>query len=292
MHWQSRPSPAMKTREPGFALVLAAVVALAGCGEREPAHPLLSADDTVLVEVGGEPVTLEMLEFLMEVRGVGEDDTERMRQLMDELVRLQAIANRAQREGVADRPKVRAARMLKDIETQYAHYLQEFQRENPVTDAEIRAAYESQADRAGGREYRLETIEFEDQAAALALLDELSAGEVTFDAAMQRADAAGRTIRRTDWADGSQVPPDFRAVLAETGVGQVAPALLPFEKNWMVVRVADARAFEPPPLDELRDGIRRTLLRERTQAMIERTFDNAEVVPMLPLEQADTADGE
>jgi peptidyl-prolyl cis-trans isomerase C len=280
----------MKTSSARSVFILTAVIALAGCGEREPAHPLVSPDDTVLVEVGGEPVTLEMLEFLMEVRGVGEDDTEQMRQLMDELVRLQAVANRAQREGVSDRPKVRAARMLKDVETQYVQYLQEFQRENPVTDAEIRAAYESQADRAGGREYRLETIEFADQAAALALLDELSAGEVTFDAAMQRADAAGRTIRRTEWADGSQVPPDFRAVLAETGVGQVAPALLPFEQNWMVVRVADARAFEPPPLEELREGIRRTLMRERTEAMIQRTFEAADVVPMLPLEQSEAID--
>jgi peptidyl-prolyl cis-trans isomerase C len=280
----------MKTSSARSVFILTAIIALAGCGEREPAHPLVSPDDTVLVEVGGEPVTLEMLEFLMEVRGVGEDDTEQMRQLMDELVRLQAVANRAQREGVSDRPKVRAARMLKDVETQYVQYLQEFQRENPVTDAEIRAAYESQADRAGGREYRLETIEFADQAAALALLDELSAGEVTFDAAMQRADAAGRTIRRTEWADGSQVPPDFRAVLAETGVGQVAPALLPFEQNWMVVRVADARAFEPPPLEELREGIRRTLMRERTEAMIQRTFEAADVVPMLPLEQSEAID--
>ena len=54
----------------------------------------------------------------------------------------------------------------------------------------------------------------------------------------------------------------------------------------MVARVADVAPFEPPPLAELRDGIRRTLVRERSEAMIERTFEAAEITPMLPLEES------
>jgi peptidyl-prolyl cis-trans isomerase C len=269
-----------------LAPLLLAVAALVGCGEQETSHPLVEDDDVVLVEVGGEPVTLAMLEHLMKVRGVGEDDTEGMRELLDELIKLQAVANRAAEEGVSSRPEVRAERMIKDVETQYVRYLEVFQRTNPVSEAEIRAVYEEQAERAGTRRYRLETIEFEDQAAALAELDAIRAGQSDFEAAMQRAGEAGRTVRRTDWIDGSQVPPDFRAEIAKAEAGAVMETLLPFQGNWMIARVADVQPFEPPPLAELRDGIRRTLLRERSEAMIERTFEAAEITPMLPLENA------
>jgi peptidyl-prolyl cis-trans isomerase C len=176
--------------------------------------------------------------------------------------------------------------MIKDIETQYVRYLEVFQRSNPVTDAEIEAAYRQQAERAGERRYRLETIEFDDQAAALAALETLTSGDIEFGEAMQRADEAGRVVRRTDWIDGSQVPPDFRAELADADAGTVMDTLLPFQGNWMVARIADVQPFRPPPLAELREGIRRALLRERTEAMIERTAESAEVTPMLPLEDA------
>jgi peptidyl-prolyl cis-trans isomerase C len=272
-------------------VVFLLAAAVAGCGGDDTAHPLVESDDVVLVEVGGEPITLDMLEHLMTLRDVGEDDVEQMRELLDELIKLQAVANRAAEEGVSERPEVRAERMIKDIETQYVRYLEVFQRANPVTEAEIEAAYREQAERAGGRRYRLETIEFERQEAALAELEALRSGESGFEAAIQRAGEAGRTVRRTDWIDGSQVPPDFRTELARAEAGAVMQTLLPFQGNWMVVRLADVEPFEPPPLAELRDGIRRTLLRERTEAMIERTFEAAEITPMLPLEDAgDRAD--
>ena len=75
---------------------------LSGCGgadnERDIAGMLVADDDVVLVEVDGAPVTLPMLEFLMEIRDVDEEDTEGMRELLDELIRLRAVANRAAEE--------------------------------------------------------------------------------------------------------------------------------------------------------------------------------------------------
>ncbi|MGK7297469.1 MAG: peptidyl-prolyl cis-trans isomerase [Candidatus Wenzhouxiangella sp. M2_3B_020] len=260
-------------------------ISIVGC-QQEPDHPLVESDDVVLVEVEGEPITLDMLEYLMEARGVAEDDTEGMRELLDELIKLRAVANRAGREGISDRPEVRAQRMIDDIQIQYVRFLEFFQAQNPVTDAEIAAVYAEQSERAGDRRYRLETIEFEDQARALKELGELLTGELTFERAIELATADDRVVRRTDWVDGSQVPPDFRGVLQDAEADDIVESLLPYQGRWMIVRVIDTDSFAPPALDEVREGIRRTLLRERTQAMIERTAESADVTPMLPLEDA------
>ena len=263
---------------------------LSGCGgtdnERDIAGMLVADDDVVLVEVDGAPVTLPMLEFLMEIRDVDEEDTEGMRELLDELIRLRAVANRAAEEKISTRKRVRAERMVKDIEVQYVRYLEHFQQENQVLEEEIRSVYQAQLERAGDRRYKLEMIEFDQQTDALGQLDALRQGSLNFRAALERADAAGRVARRTDWIDASQVPPDFAELLNETAAGTVVDALLPYQDQWLIVRVAEIDALDPPALDEVREGIRRTLAREQTQAMIERTYDQAEITPMLPMEDA------
>tara|TARA_Y100001933_G_C18903475_1_gene523501 strand:+ start:284 stop:1105 length:822 start_codon:yes stop_codon:yes gene_type:complete len=268
-----------------MALMLALI---AGCehDDVDPASSLVADDDVVLVEVDGAPVTLPMLEFLMEVRGIDEEDTEGMRELLDELIRIRAVANRAAEEQVSSRPRVRAERMVKDIEVQYVRYLEHFQRQNPIADEEIRAVYEAQLERAGDRRYQIETIEFPEQAPALRQLEALRTGDAAFSDAIAQASEEGRVARRTDWIDASQVPADFAAVLAETASGDVVESLLPYQDKWLLVRVAEIDALAPPSLDEVREGIRRTLVRQQSQSMIEQTFERAEITPMLPLEDA------
>lgn len=269
-----------------FSISLLAM--LSGCDKRgdSGAGRLVAEDDVLLVEVDGAPVTLPMLEFLMDVRGIGEDDTEGMRELLDELIRIRAVANRAAEEGVSNRARVRAERMVKDMEVQYVRYLEHFQVENPVSDEEIRAVYEAQLERAGERRYQIETIEFPEQAPALEQLDALRAGRMAFQQAIEEASDEGRIARRTDWIDASQVPADFAAVLAGTDAGDVVESLLPYQDNWLIVRVAEVDALAPPSFEEVREGIRRTLVRQQTQSMIEQTFEGAEITPMLPLEEA------
>ena len=269
-------------------LTLASMCFIGGCGgDPEGAgQALVAEDDVVLVEVDGAPVTLPMLEFLMEVRSVDEDDTEGMRELLDELIRLRAVANRAADEQISSRQRVRAERMVKDIEVQYVRYLEQFQRENPVTEEEIRSVYEAQLERAGEQRYKIETIEFREQVAALAQLEALQAGEVTFEQAVEQASTEGRVARRTDWIDASQVPADFAGVLASTEAGAVVESLLPYQDKWLVVRIVEVDALAPPSLKEVREGIRRTLVRQQTQAMIEQTFERSEITPMLPLDDA------
>lgn len=262
---------------------------ISGC-DRDENH-LLSDQDVVLVEVDGKPLTKAMLEYLMTVRGVSEDDIDGMRALFDELIRLQAVANAAAREGISTRPEVRAERMLKDIELQYMRYLEQFQNDHPVTDQEVQTTYRDQLRRAGDTRWRLETIEFSDQAAALETIRSLRAGDIDFKRALQMASDQDRVARRTDWIDGSQLPPSFKPALDATAVGEIVEQTMPFETRWLVVRLVEREAMQAPPLDEVREGIRRALVREKSQAMIDLLFEQAEITPMLPLEASEATAG-
>jgi peptidyl-prolyl cis-trans isomerase C len=64
----------------------------------------------------------------------------------------------------------------------------------------------------------------------------------------------------------------------------VLSAPLRTPQGWRLLRVESTRVLEPPPLNEVRDGIERQLVRQRLEALVEDLYQAAEIIPMLPLE--------
>src|SRR5699024_6202608 len=130
----SRRFPKMSSRY----LIILAVVLVSACNGpgRQPAD---GADETVvLVEVDGTPVTLTMLETAMEARGVSEDDHEAMRELLDDLIRMQAVANAARAEGLDHDPDVRARLRIAELQVLNQHYLGQAQQARTISDQDVR----------------------------------------------------------------------------------------------------------------------------------------------------------
>lgn len=265
-------------------IIIIFIGATVGCqqgDDRSPAHP----DDVILVLVDGRPVTLPMLEFLMEVRGVSEEDTAAMRGLLDELIRIRVMANAAEAEGLVERERIRAERAIKDMETLYVRYLEHFQATHPVTDQDIEQAYSEQLERSGDRQFQLETVAFGDQADALRHLARIQDEQEAFESVADRARDAGRRVTRSGWVDRSQVPLDFAVELGRTEVSEVVATPLPLDGEWYLARVIETRPLEAPALEAVRDGIRRTLTRQRNQALIDQFYEAAEITPMLPIDE-------
>ncbi|MBY6205646.1 peptidyl-prolyl cis-trans isomerase [Halomonas denitrificans] len=268
------------------AFFLPAAVLLTACGADDEAR-WVHEDDVVLVEVGGEPVTKAMLEVVMENGGVGEDDTERMRELLDGLIRLQVVANAAEQQGLSDDPKVRAERRIADLRVQNVRFLDRYREDNPVTEGDIQRAYREQVERSGRARYRIEAVPFEQQSEALAALDAVERGERDFADVVAVAEASGATVVRPDWIDLSQVPASFAESLEEAEAGEVLPVPQAMGDSWLAVRVLAIDDLEPPPLADVREGIRRTLTARQGEALVEELFQGAEIVPMLPMTAAD-----
>ncbi len=241
-------------------------------------------DDVVLVLVDGEPITLPMLERVMSARGVEEDDHERMRELLDELIRMRAVANVAQRDGLADEPEVRAELRLRELEVLNSRYINHLQRQHPVTDEDIEEVYNRQRQRAGGVQYQVETIAYPEQGDALRVLARIDDGVDDYEAVRDEAEAGGLPIEQPGWIDLSQVPEDFAAVMDGQQAGTVVTLPLETPQGWRLVKVLDRRDLQAPPLEQVREGIARSLLQQRRQALVEEIYEQSEIEPMLPLE--------
>lgn len=269
-----------------IVLLVPVAMLLAACSDDDDAR-WVHEDDVVLVEVGGEPVTKAMLEVVMENGGVTEDDTERMRELLDGLIRLQVVANAAEQQGLSDEAKVRAERRIADLRVQNVRFLDRYREDNPVTEGDIQRAYREQVERSGQARYRIEAVPFEQQSEALAALDAVENGERDFADVVAVAEASGATVVRPDWIDLSQVPASFAESLEQADAGAVLPVPQAMGDSWLAVRVLEIEDLEPPPLADVREGIRRTLTARQGEALVEELFQGADIVPMLPMTTAE-----
>jgi peptidyl-prolyl cis-trans isomerase C len=267
-------------------LILVISATLVGCHSAPPEEPgLIEPDDVVLVLVDGEPITLPMLEFMMSARGVDEEDHEGMREILEELIRLRAVANAARSEGLDREPQVRANRMLRDLEALQLRYFDQIYRDHPVTDEDIEVVYQAQLERTGNLQYRIETILYPTQAEALERLVRIEDGVTTFDELKATAAATGLSVDSPIWVDRGQVPDEVAALMADVEAGEVLGLPLETPQGWRVVRVNDTREVEVPDIEEVREGIARHLVRQRLEALVEDLYDAAEIEPMLPLEE-------
>jgi len=248
--------------------------------------PFIDPEDVILVEVDGRPISLPMLEYMMAQRGVDEDDHEAMREVLEELIRLRAVANAAEQDGLADQSEVRAQRALRDMETLQLRYFSRIHEEYPVTDEDIRVVYENQLRRSGDRQFRLETIVYPSQAQALLAIASLEDGETDFASLREQARSDGLVVEPTGWVDRSQVGEELAPLFVEAEAGDVLSAPLQTPQGWRLVRIAEQRDLQAPALEDVREGIARQLVRQRLEALVEDLYQASEITPMLPLEEA------
>lgn len=259
---------------------------LAGCSQERGPQPWVTDEDLVLVEVDGEPISLPMLEFMMANRGVSEDDHEAMRGLLDELIRLRVVANAAIEEGLTSDPQLRAQRAIRDMEAIQIAFFTDIYQRYPVTPAQIEETYARQLERSGGQQYQLQTIAYGSQSEALIALVGLNEDEFDFDVLLEKAQIENRQTSTTSWVDRSQLPERVHAQLPDASVGQTLslPLPAPNGESWLVAQIVDQRPLEAPALEDVREGIARSLVRQRLEALVDDLYAAADIKPMLEMD--------
>lgn len=263
---------------PKYALLLAVLLLVSACqrggGEEAGAQ-------NVLARVDGQPITSAMVDQLLALKGQNNlAGADQRREALNELIRIQAVANRALEQGIDAQPEVWADLAVNRQRILLNHFSNRFLSERPLTDEELRQAYDTTVKRSGQQQVRLESILFQDEQAAVSAL--LAAEEGTaFDVLAEQARGVGRKVETLEWVDLSQLPEDYAGVVSEIPAGAVIPVPLRDQiggqNAWRVLRLLERRRFQPPGFDEVRPGLERQLRRQKLQEWSQRLLDKAEV---------------
>ena len=217
--------------------------------------------------VNGKPVPTARLNALKaQIERSGRPVTDDMLgQIKDEIIAREIFMQEARKRGLDAsedyKNQLELARQTILIRELFA----DFQKKNPVTDAEIQAEYDKFVKENGGKEYRARHILVESEDQAKALIAEIKKGAKFEDLAKKNSKdpGSGANGGDLDWASAGSYVAEFSNAMVKLGKGELSEAPVKSQFGWHIIRVDDVREAQLPKLDEVKPQIAQQLQQQK-----------------------------
>ncbi|MGA1519206.1 MAG: foldase protein PrsA [Burkholderiaceae bacterium] len=231
--------------------------------------------------VNGKPIPTSRVEALeRQMARAGQPVTEAQRQqIRDELVMREIFVQEAERRGLTASQDYQDQMALTRQMVLIRALLSDFQANNPVTDADVRAQYDKLTSGVSGQEYRASHILYKDEAAAQAGLKALAGGAdfATLDKKDSQDPGSGANGGDLNWATPDTFVPEFSQAMVALKKGQTTQTAVKSQFGWHIIRLTDVRKAEPPPFDQVKDALRERLQQEKLQAFQAKLRSDAKI---------------
>lgn len=276
-------------------LLVVGTALLAGCNQEKTADtgsapaataaPAIDKADAIAV-VNGQYIaksTLEALEKEIAERSHGQ--TFPKEKLIEELIQRELLVQDAAQKQLDKSPEVLAQleAAKKALLTQAD--LQNFIKANPVTEAEIKAEYDSKIAAEKGVEYKASHILVKTEAEAKKLIAELDKGADFAKLANKNSLDAKESQNGGDlgWFSAGQMVAPFSEAVAALEKGKYTKEPVKTQFGYHVILKEDSRPLTPPSLEAVKEQLTPFLQRKKVQGMIEGLRKQAKVEILVPL---------
>lgn len=249
-----------------FRRAVPAVIAVMSLGAAAAAH----AQNAAIVNGKAIPKA-RVDEFVTALTQQGRPDTPELRTAVrDELIAREIFVQEAEKKGLTRSTDV--ARQLEQTRQDILirAVIRDHLKNNPVTDAEIKAEYDKLAKGAGGgdKEYRARHILVESEAEAKSIIDQLKKG-AKFEELAKKSKDPGSAANGgdLDWNGPDTFVKPFSEAMVRLQKGQTTEAPVKTDFGWHVIRLDDVREPAPPPLEQVSPQIKQELERRKVQTL-------------------------
>jgi peptidyl-prolyl cis-trans isomerase C len=186
-------------------------------------------------------------------------------QLKDEVIAREVFMQEAQKRGLDGTEDFKAQMDLARQTLLIRELFADYQKTNPVSDAEIKAEYDKFVSANGGKEYRARHILVEKEDEAKAIIASLKRGGKFDEIAKKQSKdpGSGANGGDLDWANGASYVPEFSAALVKLNKGQTTEAPVKSQFGWHVIRLEDVRQAQLPKLEEVKPQIAQQLQQQK-----------------------------
>jgi peptidyl-prolyl cis-trans isomerase C len=182
-------------------------------------------------------------------------------QIKDEVISREIFMQEAQKRGLDATEDFKAQMELARQTLLIRELFAEYQKANPVTDAEIKAEYDKFAAANGGKEYRARHILVEKEEDAKAIIASLKKGGKFEEIAKKQSKdpGSGANGGDLDWANPKSYVPEFSEALVKLKKGQVTETPVKTQFGYHVIRLDDTREAKLPKLEDVKPQIAQQL---------------------------------
>lgn len=186
---------------------------------------------------------------------------EMMTQLKDEVIARELFTQEAQKLGLDATADFKAQMELTRQAILIRELFANFQKTNPVTDAEIKAEYDKFAAANSGKEYRARHILVEKEEQAKAIIASLKKGAKFEDIAKKQSKdpGSGANGGDLDWANAGSYVKEFSDAMVALAKGKLTETPVKTQFGYHVIRLDDVRDAQLPKLEEVKPQIAQQL---------------------------------
>jgi peptidyl-prolyl cis-trans isomerase C len=233
--------------------------------------------------VNGKPVPTARVEALTKqvaAQGQGQPMTPEVQaQIKEEVINREVFMQEAQKRGIdaTDDYKVQfeMARQAIMIRALFA----DFQKKNPVTDADVKAEYDKFAAANGGKEFRASHILVETEDEAKKLIADIKKGGKFADIAKQHSKdpGSGSNGGDLDWASANSYVKEFSEAMTKLEKGKMTDVAVKSQFGYHIIRLDDMRQAQLPPLEQVKPQISQQLVQQKLAAFQKEMRDKAKI---------------
>ncbi len=213
--------------------------------------------------VNGKPVPMSRVDALaQQVARSGRPVTpDMMGQIKDEVIARELFMQEAQKLGLDASEDFKAQMELTRQAILIRELFANFQKNNPVTDAEIKAEYDKFAAANSGKEYRARHILVEKEEQAKAIIASLKKGAKFEDIAKKQSKdpGSGANGGDLDWASAGSYVKEFSDAMVKLAKGKITDTPVKSQFGWHIIRLDDVREAQLPKLEEVKPQIAQQL---------------------------------
>jgi peptidyl-prolyl cis-trans isomerase C len=256
-----------------LAAVSLALPAAALAQAAAKAAPKKAAKSGVIAVVNGVAIPASRAKVLLRERArQGAPDNAAMHEAVrEDLINREIIAQEAKRTGYTKDPALRAELDLVRQTVIVQHYISDWLHKHPVTDAEIKQAYDEAKGRSGGKEYKVRHILLPTEAEAKEVIAQLDKG-AKFEELAKKSKDEGTRERGGElgWmTPGRNLSQGFTEAMKTLGKGKYTETPVRTRFGYHVIQVEDERPMTFPSLDELKSRIEQQLSQNKLRALVE-----------------------
>lgn len=259
---------------PAIALLLVLAGCRAGPADAPaagdgPAAPLaIGGQAEVVARVDGVAIDRRWLEALARGRRADLSDPAQHAQLLDELVEYVVLVEAGRRDPALADPALRAEIELNALSARANAVMARIAAVEDPGEAALREEYENQRSVNGALEYQVSHLLFGEEAVAREAAAALAAGQPFAVLRVGFADRARQPVE-LGWLKLGQLPEGLAAVLRDLPPGSTAAEPVQSPYGWHLVHLEATRPFEPPPFEQVREGIRRMVIAQASRARVD-----------------------
>lgn len=209
--------------------------------------------------VNGKPVPQSRVDALtQQVEASGQKITpEITAQIKNEVIAREVFMQEAQKRGLDTTQEFKNQMELARQTILIRDLFADFQKKNPVTDAEVKAAYDKFVAANSGQEYHAHHILVKTEAQANAIIAQLKKGAKFEDLAKKSSidTASGAKGGDLGWANADSYVKPFSDAMVKLKKGQYTETPIQTQYGYHIIRLDDVRAAKLPTLDEVKPQI-------------------------------------